>query len=51
MAEYISKSSRVGGKVYNVKGRTEKECYEKMAEKKEMLSRGEVKPKALTVEA
>lgn len=50
MAEYISKSFRVDGKVYNVKGRTEKECYEKMAEKKEMLRRGEVKPKALTVE-
>ena len=51
MAEYISKSFRVDGKVYNVKGRTEKECYEKMAEKKEMLRRGEAKPKALTVEA
>lgn len=51
MAEYISKSFRFDGKVYNVKGRTEKECYEKMAEKKEMLRRGEVKPKALTVEA
>lgn len=51
MAEYISKSFRVGGKVYNVKGRTEKECYEKIAEKKEMLRRGEAKPKALTVEA
>lgn len=51
MTEYISKSFRVDGKVYNVKGRTEKECYEKMAEKKEMLRRGEVKPKALTVEA
>lgn len=51
MAEYISKSFRFDGKVYNVKGRTEKECYEKMAAKKEMLRRGEVKPKALTVEA
>ncbi len=51
MAEYISKSFRYGGKVYNVKGKTEKECYEKMAEKKELLRRGEVKPKALTVEA
>ena len=51
MTEYISKSFRVDGKVYNVKGRTEKECYEKMAEKKEMLRRGEVKPKALTVVA
>lgn len=51
MAEYISKSFRFDGRVYNVKGRTEKECYEKMAAKKEMLRRGEVKPKALTVEA
>lgn len=51
MAEYISKSFRFDGKVYNVKGRTERECYEKIAAKKEMLRRGEVKPKALTVEA
>lgn len=51
MTEYISKSFRFDGRVYNVKGRTEKECYEKMAAKKEMLRRGEVKPKALTVEA
>lgn len=51
MTEYISKSFRFDGKVYNVKGHTERECYEKMAEKKERLRRGEVKPKALTVEA
>lgn len=51
MADYISKSFRYNGKVYNVKARSEKECFEKMAEKKEMLRRGEFKPRALTVEA
>lgn len=47
----ISKSFRYEGKVYNVKGSSEKECLEKIAEKKAMLKRGEFKPKAITVQA
>lgn len=51
MGKRISKSFRFEGKVYNVKGATEAECYEKMAEKKAELAKGLSKPKSLTVSA
>ena len=51
MGKRISKSFRFEGKVYNVKGATEAECYEKMAEKKAELTKGLSKPKAVTVSA
>lgn len=49
MSERVSKSFRFEGKVYNVKGRSERECFEKMAEKKAELKAGQRKPAALTV--
>lgn len=51
MGNRISKSFRFDGKVYNVKGATEAECYEKMAQKKAELRDGVQKLKVMTVSA
>lgn len=51
MGERFSKSFRFEGKVYNVKGNSERECLEKIAEKKAALKHGLKKPKVITVNA